>query len=115
MPSAGQVWMYLLVSHGLTGLLHVQITLSHFPMETFSGHPYDYGKADDEWWRLQLRTTMDVNCSPCMDWFHGGLQFQIEHHLFPRIPRRNLRKVAPFVEDLCKRHGIRYHAPDFIQ
>jgi hypothetical protein len=65
--------MYLLVSHGVSGLLHVQITLSHFSMETFMGLPYTPNKEKDEWFRLQLKTTMDVDCPEWMDWFHGGL------------------------------------------
>ncbi|KAJ0986285.1 hypothetical protein J5N97_004641 [Dioscorea zingiberensis] len=39
----------------------------------------------------QTMGTLDISCSPWMDWFHGGLQFQVEHHLFPRLPRRQLR------------------------
>lgn len=66
---------YLLLSHAVSGLLHVQITLSHFYMESYNGHPYTHNEKDDEWWRLQCKTTMDVDCYPWMDWFHGGLQF----------------------------------------
>ncbi|XP_065871087.1 acyl-lipid (9-3)-desaturase-like [Euphorbia lathyris] len=50
--------------------------------------------------------TLNINCSTWMDWFHGGLQFQIEHHLFPRLPRRNLRKISLFVIELCKKHNF---------
>uniref|UniRef100_A0A0D9XCN5 Protein kinase domain-containing protein n=1 Tax=Leersia perrieri TaxID=77586 RepID=A0A0D9XCN5_9ORYZ len=39
--------------------------------------------------------------------------FQIEPHLFPRLPRCHLRKVAPFVRDLCKKHGLPYAAASF--
>ena len=37
---------------------------------------------------------MDWSCPPWMDWFHGGLQFQIEHHIFPRAPRHRLRAIS---------------------
>ena len=50
-----------------------------------------------------------------MDWMHGGLQFQIEHHLFPRLPRHNLRKVKPVVEEFAERHGVQYHDIGFVQ
>ena len=55
---------------------------------------------------LQLRTTIDVDCSEAMDWFHGGLQFQVEHHIFPILPRHNLRLVRekyimPFAKKVC--------------
>lgn len=44
----------------------------------------------------------------------GGLQYQIEHHLFPQLPRHNLGKVKPMVEELCRRHGIRYESVGFF-
>lgn len=58
---------------------------------------------------------MDIDCPTWMDWFHGGLQFQTEHHLFPRIPRHNLRQVRPIVKALCEQHGIRYTAMTFFE
>ncbi|CAN1237518.1 Delta(8)-fatty-acid desaturase 1 [Linum grandiflorum] len=50
-----------------------------------------------------------------MDWFHGGLQFQLEHHLFPRLPRCQLRKVSPVVQDLCKKHNLPYRSYSFFE
>ena len=82
---------WLLLSHALAGLLHVQICISHFTMDTY--HDHAYSGHDDDWFRMQLATTMNVDCPRFMDWFHGGLQFQIEHHLFPRLPRHNLREA----------------------
>jgi len=55
----------------------------------------------------QLRTTKDIECPQWFDWFHGGLQFQAIHHLFPRIPRHNLRRVQGKVMKLCK-DWVRY-------
>ncbi|CAN0460008.1 unnamed protein product, partial [Ectocarpus sp. 12 AP-2014] len=43
--------------------------------------------------RLQVTTTRNVTSTPFVDWFCGGLQYQVDHHLFPQIPRHNLRKV----------------------
>merc|ERR1711871_922689 len=83
---------YVIISHGFSGILHVQITLSHFCMETFTKEQPVYTSDDNDWFKVQLATTMDVDCPQWMDWFHGGLQFQIEHHLFPRLPRHNLRE-----------------------
>lgn len=63
---------------------------------------------------MQMRTTMNVDTHPWLDWVHIGLQFQIEHHLFPRLPRHNLRKAKVLVEAICKKHGIYYHEPGFF-
>lgn len=55
-----------------------------------------------------LRTTMDVDCPPWLDFVHGGLQFQAVHHLFPRIPRHNLRKCQGYVREFCEDVEIPY-------
>jgi len=103
---------YALISHGLAGLLHVQICISHFTMDTYHGHAYN--DASDEWFRMQLFTTMNVASWRWLDWIHGGLQFQIEHHLYPRLPRHNLREARVMVRGLCEKWGIHYHEPGFI-
>lgn len=60
------------------------------------------------WLKLQINATCDIEKSFFNDWFTGHLNFQIEHHLFPTMPRHNLYKVAPLVKSLCERHGIPY-------
>ncbi|VVT43794.1 uncharacterized protein SAPINGB_P000149 [Magnusiomyces paraingens] len=100
--SAGERWMYVMVSHIVTMPVHVQITLSHFAMSTS-----DLG-LDESFPQRQLRTTMDVDCPAWFDYVHGGLQFQAIHHLFPRMPRHNFRKAQPYVIDFCKDVGLEY-------
>jgi fatty acid desaturase len=39
----------------------------------------------------------------------GGLNYQIEHHLFPSMPRPNLRHARPVVQAFCAARGIAYH------
>jgi acyl-lipid Delta6-acetylenase / acyl-lipid (9-3)-desaturase len=56
----------------------------------------------------QLVSTRNIDSSLFMDWFTGGLNFQIEHHLYPTMPRHNLRRAKPLVEAFCKRHGFMY-------
>ncbi|XP_069108209.1 acyl-CoA 6-desaturase-like [Argopecten irradians] len=60
------------------------------------------------WVKLQINATCNVQKSAFNDWFTGHLNFQIEHHLFPSMPRHNLYKVAPLVKALCKKHDIKY-------
>eukprot|EP01126_Amoeba_proteus_P036051 TRINITY_DN3658_c0_g1_i5.p1 TRINITY_DN3658_c0_g1~~TRINITY_DN3658_c0_g1_i5.p1 ORF type:complete len:170 (+),score=16.43 TRINITY_DN3658_c0_g1_i5:467-976(+) len=57
---------------------------------------------------LQVRTTRNINPSPWMNWFSGGLNLQIEHHLFPTMPRHSLLKVRPLVQQFCKEHNLPY-------
>lgn len=93
---------FVVLSHTSTMLLHVQITLSHWGMPTC-----DLGE-NESFAQKQLRTTMDVECPPWLDWLHGGLQFQAIHHLFPRVPRHNLRALQPMVQAFCDDTGIPY-------
>lgn len=99
------VWdrvLFVWISHAVTMPVHVQITLSHFAMSTA-----DLGVAESFPQRM-LRTTMDVDCPEWLDFFHGGLQFQAVHHLYPRMPRHNLRRAQKLVIDFCNDVGIPY-------
>lgn len=113
LPTNFQRLVWFSLSHALAGILHVQICISHFAMDTYHGQAYN--NKNDEWFRMQLRTTMNVDCPWYMDWFYLGLQFQIEHHLFPRLPRHSLREARKYVKKLCEKHDIHYHEPGFFQ
>eukprot|EP01065_Artemidia_motanka_P044078 TRINITY_DN6220_c0_g3_i2.p1 TRINITY_DN6220_c0_g3~~TRINITY_DN6220_c0_g3_i2.p1 ORF type:complete len:484 (+),score=166.57 TRINITY_DN6220_c0_g3_i2:110-1561(+) len=113
---SGSVALYWwLLSHAVCGLLHVQITLSHFSMETFDTQPDTIHRfSDDDYVRHQLATSLDVDCPEALDWVHGGLQFQVVHHLWPRLPRHRLRRARDeFLLPLCKKHGLQYHCLPF--
>jgi delta8-fatty-acid desaturase len=99
---------FVLVSHVITMPLHVQITLSHWGMS----HA-DLGESES-FPQRQLRTTMDVDCPAWLDFIHGGLQFQAVHHLFPRLPRHNLRKAQVLVREFCRDTGIPYEIFGFV-
>ncbi|KAJ7966426.1 Fatty acid desaturase [Quillaja saponaria] len=108
LPNWGERIMFVIASFSVTGIQHVQFCLNHFSSNVYVGPP-----SGNDWFEKQTIGTLDVTCSSWMDWFHGGLQFQIEHHLFPRLPRCNLRKVAPFVKELCRKHSLPYTSVSF--
>ncbi|KAL5116644.1 hypothetical protein ACEQ8H_005393 [Pleosporales sp. CAS-2024a] len=99
---------FVLTSHLVTVILHVQITLSHWGMPTADLGP------TESFPQHQLRTTMDVDCPPWLDWFHGGLQFQAVHHLFPRVPRHNLRRGQELVREFARKSGVKYTCLSFV-
>ena len=101
-PSPSGRFLFVIISHMVTAPLHVQITLSHFAMSTA-----DLG-VHESFPQKMLRTTMDVDCPEWLDWFHGGLQFQAIHHLYPRIPRHNLRRTQKLVQGFCDDAKIPY-------
>ena len=57
----------------------------------------------------QVLTARDVQGSPLADFWYGGLNYQIEHHLFPNMPRNNLKSCQVIVRDFCAEKGIPYH------
>ncbi|KAF2835154.1 fatty acid/sphingolipid desaturase [Patellaria atrata CBS 101060] len=101
-------FVFLMVSHMITAPLHLQITLSHFAMSTADNGPHE------SFPQKMLRTTMDVDCPQWLDFVHGGLQFQAIHHLFPRIPRHNLRRAQKLVQEFCTDVGIPYALYGFV-
>jgi len=106
--SFGRALAYLLISHAATSPLHVQIVLSHFSMSTADLGPYE------SFPHRQLRTTTDVSCPEHLGFIHGGLHLQVTHHLFPRLPRHNLRAASLMVKEYCKEQGLTYAEFGFI-
>ncbi len=66
--------------------------------------------ADDEsdFLRRQVLTSRNVRGSRLVDFALGGLNYQIEHHLFPSMPRPNLRHSQAIVREFCRRHDLSY-------
>lgn len=63
------------------------------------------------WAEHQVETTVNfARKSRLLSWYLGGLNFQIEHHLFPRICHVHYPRIAPIVEAVCAEHGVRYTA-----
>lgn len=58
--------------------------------------------------RRQVMVSRNVRGNPLTDFFMGGLNYQIEHHLFPSMPRCNLKKARPLVRAHCEALGVDY-------
>jgi fatty acid desaturase len=61
-----------------------------------------------DWLHRQILTSRNIRSSRLVDYLFGGLNYQIEHHLFPGMPRVNLRRVRPIVQRYCAEHRIPY-------
>jgi len=97
-------------------------SLNHFPMaiEDKSGKKAPTGSElsgimHNDMVIHQLRTTRNITPSPFVDWFTGHLNYQIEHHVWPMMPRHNLHKVQPVFEEFCKVHNIPYQTVGFFE
>jgi linoleoyl-CoA desaturase len=69
------------------------------------------GAIPHDWAAHQVSASVDfARSSRLLAWYLGGLNFQVEHHLFPKICHVHLPALAPIVEATCREHGIRYRA-----
>jgi linoleoyl-CoA desaturase len=79
--------------------------------------PDDKGLMRDSWAIHQLKTTTDfAPNNKLVTWFVGGLNFQVVHHLFPKVSHVHYPKLAPIVAQTAKEFNLPYHCiPTFTQ
>ena len=68
-----------------------------------------------DYMRQQVLTSRNIHSIPLMDVAYGGLNRQIEHHLFPNMPRNRLKDARKVVKGFCEERGIAYHETGFWQ
>ncbi|WP_034610385.1 acyl-CoA desaturase [Cellulomonas sp. URHD0024] len=64
--------------------------------------------------RRQVLTSRNIRGGVAVDFAMGGLNYQVEHHLFPSMPRPNLKHVQPVVREYCERLGVKYTEVGFF-
>jgi fatty acid desaturase len=101
--SPAKALVFLAVHQGLFGVyLGCTFAPNHKGMPTLAG--------DDrpDFLRRQVLTSRNVRGGRLVDLALGGLNYQIEHHLFPVMPTPNLRRAQPLVREYCRRLAIPY-------
>jgi linoleoyl-CoA desaturase len=103
---------YLLTGAALGVVLAAVFQLAHCVEEASYGVPSTPDRVmDRDWATYQVESTVNFGRdSRLLTWFVGGLNFQIEHHLFPRVCHTHYPALAPIVERVCRSHGVRYFA-----
>jgi len=67
------------------------------------------GKMEDEWAVHQIKTTANfATNNPVVSWLVGGLNFQIEHHLFPKISHVHYPAISKIIRQACEEYGLVY-------
>jgi linoleoyl-CoA desaturase len=67
-------------------------------------------QVDDEWAISQVRTTVDfAPNNQFINWYVGGLNYQVVHHLFPHICHIHYPKIAPILAEVCEEFGVKYN------
>jgi fatty acid desaturase len=104
---ASMTWVqglvFVAVHQGLRGLY---LGLSFAP--NHKGMPVLSKAQEDDAFLRQVLTSRNIRGGPVVDWVLGGLNYQIEHHLFPSMPRANLPDAQVIVRSFCDRNDVPY-------
>jgi fatty acid desaturase len=95
--------LFVIVHQGLMG---IYLGCSFAP--NHKGMPILAKNETVDYLRKQVLTSRNITGGRWVDFLLGGLNYQIEHHLFPSMPRPNLRRAQALVQDFCTRRGISY-------
>jgi linoleoyl-CoA desaturase len=84
--------------------------LAHIVNETeFPSVSEETGRVENEWALHQIATTANfATKSRVVNWFTGGLNFQVEHHLFPKISHIHYPAISKIVKQACKEYNLNY-------
>jgi linoleoyl-CoA desaturase len=108
-PWWGVAATYVGLSMVTSVVMATTFQLAHCVEEASFAAAEDLATGTRVWAVHQVETTVDF-CprNKFLTWWMGGLNYQIEHHLFPRLPHTLYPVIAPIVERNCVRHGVRY-------
>ena len=106
-------WMvatvYLAISMATSLVMAVTFQLAHCVEEAGFSTAAELASTPRLWAVHEVESTVDFcPANKLLTWTLGGLNYQIEHHLFPRLPHTLYPAIAPVVRQACRRHGIRY-------
>lgn len=104
------VLLGFLIMHSIAGLfMSVVFQMAHVVEEVEQPVPSAENIIENEWMIHELETTANFGRkSVVLAWIIGGLNFQVEHHLFPNICHIHYKAIAPIVENTAKEFGIPY-------
>ncbi len=107
---------YFLASFVQGVLLSVVFQLAHCLEEAEFPLPHsETGRIENDWAVHQVNTTVDcARSNPILTWFTGGLNFQVEHHLFPQICHIHYPEISKIVEQTCQEFGLQFRCNDTI-
>ena len=105
-------WLIGFLSMGLVAgfVLSIVFQLAHTVEHTHFPLPDELtGRMEDEWAIHQIKTTANfATGNKLISWLVGGLNFQIEHHLFPKISHVHYPQISKIIRQACKEFGVEY-------
>jgi linoleoyl-CoA desaturase len=109
-----KVLVGFLLMHYIAGfILAIIFQPAHVVEGTEYPQPDDRGNLENNWAIHQLHTTTNFGHKhKIFSWYVGGLNFQVEHHLFPNICHVHYRAIAPIVEQTAREFGLPYKSKE---
>jgi linoleoyl-CoA desaturase len=99
------------------GIMSIIFQMAHISEGVEQPVLNEEGNIENEWAIHELETTANfARNNRLLSWFIGGLNFQIEHHLFPNICHVHYKRISPIVEKTAKEFGLNYNVqPTFFK
>ena len=110
---AGPFFWKVMLGNWLAGLMRdlysaATIFCGHIGEEVAAYPEGTQAQGRGQWYAMQVESASNFRVAWPFNILCGGLDLQIEHHLFPKMPPHRLRQIAPEVQALCEAHGVIY-------
>lgn len=100
---------FILVQHAALGVYFGMIFApNHKGMDVRDGEEETL-----DWLERQVLTSRNIRPNPVVDFLYGGLNYQVEHHLFPAMPQKHLPRARELTRAYCAERGVPYHEVGF--
>jgi fatty acid desaturase len=105
-----QALLFMAIHKGVAGFYMASVFAPNH-----KGMPQVDDEAKLDFLRVQVLTARNVRSGPATDLWYGSLNYQIEHHLFPAMPRNRIRAAHRIVREFCGEVGVSYYETSVIQ
>ncbi len=105
-----QVVLFFFLHHAITGFYMGMIFAPNH-----KGMLVPDPEAPLDFFQREVLSSRNIKPSPLVDFLYGGLNYQIEHHLFPTIPRNRLKGARVVVKAFCEERGVAYYETGLVQ
>lgn len=106
------------VSKSLLLLIVINMSMGFYLLNVFApnhkGMPQLANGVKISFMEQQILTSRNIHGHWLTDIIYMGLNYQIEHHLFPNTPRNKLKRITPFVLDICRKKKLEYTQTSII-
>lgn len=102
------IFLYWLIGHFMIGIFLALIFVTGHLTETVFYPKVVNGEVHTNWAVNVVKTTGDYSRNSILEWFVGGINIHVAHHLFPKICHVHYKKIAPIIKESAIKHGLAY-------